>query len=126
MLGYLIGVGFYEVIGGPIITFFGFAEQFAAIGAIFQENAMLAIIAAALTPLPYKVFTIAAGVWQVALVPFIIASVIGRGARFYAEALLVYFMGDKVKVFIDKHFNWLTWLALILLVLGFVLVKYLL
>lgn len=124
LFGYLIGVGFYEVIGQPIINFFGYQAQFTSIGAVFQEHAFLAIVAAALTPLPYKVFTIAAGVWNVALLPFLIASVVGRGLRFFAEATLVFFLGDRVKYFIDKYFNALTWIAIILLVAGFLLARY--
>jgi len=126
LFGYLIGLGFYEIIGQPIINFFGYQAQFASIGAVFQEHAFLAIIAAALTPLPYKVFTIAAGVWNVALFPFVIASIIGRGVRFFAEATLIFFFGEKVKNFIDKYFPWLSWIALILLVGGFILGRYLL
>ena len=92
----------------------------------YEENAFLAILGAAFTPIPYKVFTIAAGVFKIHLLELVVASVIGRSARFFIEAGLIFFYGVRIKSFIDKYFNLLVTLFFILLVLGFVAVKYLL
>ena len=123
--GYFIGMFLFESIGRTIISSLGYEQHFIKVGELFKENAFLAIFAAALTPIPYKVFTIAAGVWQVGLIPLITASILGRGLRFFTVATLTYFLGEKVKVFIDKYFNWLSVGLLVLVVLGYFGVKYL-
>lgn len=125
LLGYAIGFAFYELIGSAIISTLGYAAEFEVVGQLFQENAFLAIVTAAFTPIPYKVFTIAAGVWQISLPVFVLASIAGRAARFVAIAVLLYFFGARVKVFIDKYFNLFTLAALALLVGGFAAIKYL-
>jgi membrane protein DedA with SNARE-associated domain len=70
------------------------------------------------------VFTVAAGVFQINLLTLIVASAIGRSARFFIEAGLIYYFGDGIKSFIDRYFNLLVILFFILLILGFILVKY--
>ena len=125
ILGYFIGLFLFESVGRVIIQSLGYEQQFALVGELFKENAFLAIFAAALTPIPYIVFTIAAGVWQVGLFPLIMASILGRGLRFFAVAVLTYFLGERVKVFIDKYFNWLSVGLLILIVIGYLAIKYL-
>lgn len=125
ILGYFIGLFLFESVGRVIIHSLGYEQQFALVGELFKENAFLAIFAAALTPIPYKVFTIAAGVWQVGLFPLITASILGRGLRFFVIAALTYFFGERVKVFIDKYFNWLSMGLFILIVIGYLGIKYL-
>lgn len=125
LFGYLIGFGFYELIGKLIIDTLGYTAQFEVVGNLFEQNAFLAIITAAFTPIPYKVFTIAAGFWQITLPVFVIASIVGRGLRFVAISALLFFFGARIKVFIDKYFNWLTFVVLGLLIGGFVGIKYL-
>ena len=95
------------------------------VGQMYQQNAFFFIFTAALTPIPYKVFTIAAGVWNISIPTLVLASILGRGLRFYGEAAMIYFFGPKIKNFIDKYFEWLTITALVLLVAGFFAVKYL-
>jgi len=125
LFGYLIGFGLYESVGSRLISFLGYESEFQVVGQLFENNAFLAIVAAAFTPIPYKVFTIAAGVWSIDLITFIVSSIVGRGARFVLVAGLIYFFGERIKVFIDKYFNLLTFVALGLLVGGFVAIKYL-
>ena len=99
-------------------------ENFDFVRQSYQSNAFLAIFGAALTPIPYKIFTIAAGVCDVSIATLIAASLLGRGGRFFAVALIIYFVGPKAKEFIDKYFNILASAFFVLLVLGFVLVKF--
>lgn len=122
-LGYLIGYAFYETIGKLIITALTLQNAFENVGILFQNNAFWAIFAAGLTPIPYKVFTIAAGVWQIDLLTFTTASVFGRAGRFFLVATLLYFFGKKLSTFIDKYFNLLTLAAFALVVLGFATIK---
>jgi len=98
-------------------------ENFAYVQVKYEENAFLAIFAAAFTPIPYKVFTIASGVFETGLGVLVLASVLGRGLRFFAVAALLNRLGPKAKEFIDRYFNWLTLLFFLLLALGFLLIR---
>ena len=108
ILGYFIGLFLFDTIGSLIINTLGYQAQFQSVGNIYKSYAFLAILASAFTPIPYKVFTIAAGFWQVGLFPLIMASIVGRSARFFLVASLIYFFGPRMKEFIDKYFNLLT------------------
>ena len=110
---------FFDYIPGFTHENFEFVEQ------SYQNNAFLAIFGAALTPIPYKIFTIAAGVCNVPIATLVLASLVGRGGRFFAVALIVRIVGPKARDFIDKYFNILASAFFVLLVLGFVAVKYL-
>ncbi|MBK8205755.1 MAG: DedA family protein [Planctomycetes bacterium] len=90
----------------------------------FEENAFLAYFSAALSPIPYKVFTIAGGVFNVSLAALISASVLGRGLRFFGMGVLIFTLGDKVKPFLEKYFEWITIAVVVLLALFFVLIRY--
>lgn len=74
----------------------------------FKEYGAWAVLVAAFSPIPYKVFTIAAGVFKVDLKRFVIASVIGRGARFYAEGVLIMLWGEEILAFIDSNLQAIT------------------
>jgi len=125
IFGYFIGFFLFDSVGKLIIEALGYQSQFDAVGNLYKSYAFLAILTAAFTPIPYKVFTIAAGFWQVGLFPLIAASIIGRSARFFLVAALFYFFGPKIKELIDKYFNWLTIIFIVLLIGGFIAIKYL-
>ena len=95
-------------------------ENFALVETKFQENAFLTVFTAAFTPIPFKVFTIAAGVFHVSLWMLVIGSVVGRGGRFFLVAALLYVFGPPVKKFIEKYFNLLTLVFVALLVVAVV------
>lgn len=124
--GYFIGLYLW----GTVDQFFfryvpGFTEKnFLYVQARYQENAFLAIFAAAFTPIPYKVFTVASGVFQTGLAVLVSASVLGRGMRFFLVAGLLRWIGEPAKRFIDRYFNLLTIAFLVLLVLGFWAAQY--
>ena len=99
---------------------------FNGIKALFVEWDFWVIFTAGFTPIPYKVFTITSGVFDINLVMFFIASVISRGARFFLVAFLIWKFGPDIKRFIDKYFNMLAMGFTIVLVGGFVAIKYLL
>lgn len=90
----------------------------------FSENAFLAYFSAALSPIPYKVFTIAGGVFNVSLAALVFASVLGRGLRFFGMSVLIFAFGDKVKPLIEKYFEWITIAVCVLLALFFVILRY--
>lgn len=123
--GYLIGYEFFEYIGKPIISFYNITDKFDTVSLHYQSNAFAAIAVAGFTPIPYKVFTIAAGVCKVNLFTLILASALSRSARFFIVAALFYFFGPKIKIFIEKYFNIITIIFAILLIGGFIILKYL-
>lgn len=123
VFGYFIGYVFFETIGQPILHFYGAMGHYENVRVLYEEHAFWAILAAGFTPIPYKVFTIAAGAFEVSLSTLIIASIIGRSGRFFLVGGLFYFFGAPIKKFIDKYFEILTVVFLVLLVGGFVVIR---
>jgi len=124
MFGYLIGLKFMDVAGNRIVEFYHLRDKFDHVGELFNQYQAWAVGAAGFTPLPYKVFTIAAGAFQIDFPIFVAASAVSRSARFFLVAFLLYRFGPSIKVFIEKYFNLLTIAFFILLILGFILIKY--
>lgn len=121
--GYFIGASLFEQIGRPILEWYGATAAFDRVGDLYRANLVVALGTAGFTPVPYKVFTIAGGAFAVPLLPFVLISVVSRGARFALVGTLIYFFGPPVKSFIDRYFNLLSILFVVLLVGGFALVK---
>ena len=124
MAGYGIGLGL-EGFGRTILGWFSDAATFDRVKAQFAENTFVAVALAGFTPIPYKVFTIAAGIFRVDFATFVVASVVSRGARFFLEALLMRFFGEKARDVLEKRFEWITIGGAVVLVGGFLAVKYL-
>lgn len=124
MLGYAIGMYFFDAVGNRIIEFYGIHEQFEYVAQKYNENAFTAITIAGFTPIPFKVFTIAAGVFDVNIFVLFFASILSRGARFFLLAALIYRFGPTIKLLIDKYFNLMAIAFMLLLGLGFAIVKY--
>jgi len=104
----------------------GFSEEaFAKVQSLYREYDFLAIFAAGFTPLPYKVFTIAAGVFKISFPVFVLASVASRAGRFFLVGGLFYFFGESIKQFIDRYLEPLAIAFLLLLIAGFLALKYL-
>lgn len=127
LLGYFIGYALWELLHPYFYACIpGFTpELFEQAKNLYNEYGFLAIFTAATTPIPYKIFTIAAGVCEIAIPLFIAASIIGRGLRFYLVAALLYFCGPAIKTWIEKYFEILAVLFCVLLVGGFLLIKFL-
>ena len=104
----------------------GFTQKlFYSIKELYNEWDFWIVFTAGFTPIPYKVFTITSGVFDINLLMFFIASAISRGARFFLVAYLIWKFGPTIKAFIDKYFNLLAIAFTVLLVGGFVIIKYL-
>lgn len=106
LLGYVIGVGLWDVVGERIIDIYNLADEMARLTEIYEQQSFWALFLAALTPLPFKVFTIASGVFKMNIFTFVIASIIGRGLRFGVEGYLVYQFGKKLAHTVFHYFNW--------------------
>jgi membrane protein YqaA with SNARE-associated domain len=124
IVGYGIGLYGYESIGKPIVDFYHGQAIMDSIKAQYDQHGFLGILIAAITPIPYKVFTIASGVFTFDFWSFVLASIIGRSTRFFIVAGLIWKFGPTIKGFIDKYFNVLCWAFMVLLIGGFVLIKY--
>jgi membrane protein DedA with SNARE-associated domain len=92
---------------------------------LYERYDFWIVFTAGFTPIPYKVVTISSGAFNISIPMFIVASVIGRGARFFLVAWLIWKFGPQIKTFIDKYFNLLAIAFTVLLIGGFVVIKYL-
>ena len=124
-LGYFIGWGLWDALSGHFYLYVpGVTESgFAAVGELFSEYDFWIIFAAGFTPIPYKIFTIAAGVFAINFPVFMLASLIGRGLRFYLVAALFYYMGQPARAIIEKYFNLLTVILFVIVAVIVVVVR---
>ena len=126
MFGYGLGLWFMESVGQQIIAWYGLEDKYISVQNLYQQYDAWAVGAAGFTPLPYKLFTITAGAFEINFLTFVLASLVSRSARFFLVAAIIWKFGKPVKEYIDKYFNIITIVFMILLVGGFALVKYLL
>ncbi len=117
LLGYAIGHFFFGLMEPLVVEGGRYAEPFAATKAWFQEWGVWAIFIAGFSPIPYKIFTISAGVLHMALVPFVIASAIGRGARFFLVAALMAWGGERMEGVLRDYVDRIGWIMVLLAVL---------
>jgi membrane protein YqaA with SNARE-associated domain len=125
LIGYYIGAALFETVGKPIVEFYGLSEKFDVFFENYKLYGAVIVFVAGFTPIPYKVFTIASGVAGLSLPVFIVASLISRGARFFLVAGLLYFFGVPIRAFIERYLGILTVLFTVILIGGFVAIKYL-
>ena len=105
----------------------GYTETaFFDIQKLYNEYDFWIIFTAGFTPLPYKVITISSGAFNINVVMFLVASIISRGARFFLVSFLIWKFGPNIKAFINKYFNWVAIAFTVLLIGGFVAIKFLL
>jgi membrane protein YqaA with SNARE-associated domain len=122
-LGYLIGFAVFDQIARPILGLYGYQSAYAAFQAKFQEYGLWIILVKGLTPIPYKIVTIAAGAARFDFTLFMAASVLTRGARFFLVATLLHFYGDAVRDFIERRLTLVTSAVAIGVVGGFLALK---
>ena len=124
LFGYLIGHLFWEATKSFFFARLFSEPSFDYVKNLYQEWDFWAVFFGAFSFIPYKIFTITAGVCSIAIPMFMIGSVVGRGLRFFAVASLMFYFGPKIKGWIDKYFNLLVVVFTVLLIGGFVLLKY--
>ena len=124
-VGYAIGYGLYETLGKSIIEFYGAGESFHKVQDQFNEWGFWIIALKGLTPIPFKVVTIASGVAKLDLWTFTAASLVARGFRFLYVAALLWFFGPKIKDYIEENLTFVTVVGLIALIGGFFVIKWL-
>lgn len=124
VLGYWVGSALYRSVGVWILDLYGYHDVYAKVGELYRQNLVVALGAAGFTPIPYKVFTIAAGGFSVSLPAFLVISAVSRGARFFLVAGLLRIFGRQVRDFIERWFNLLSLLLALLVVAGFVVLRW--
>ena len=122
--GYGIGRFLFDQIGLPILTTYGYADRFAEFRAAYNEWGAWIVAFAGVTPFPFKVITIASGATHLNPIVFGVASVAARGARFFLVAGLLWYFGPPIRTFIEGNLKLLATAFFVLLLGGFVLVKY--
>ena len=121
MFGYLIGVFAFDLVQ-PLLQDGRYAASFAQAKQWFDEWGFLAVFAAGFSPIPYKVFTVTAGVLSMAFLPFVLASLVGRGLRFFLVAMLMAWGGESMEQRLHRWIDWLGWLtvaAVLIIVLAY-------
>lgn len=124
LFGYAIGFGVWEVSRGLFIPHIFSQATFDNVVAKYERYDFWIVFIAAFTPIPYKVITITAGVCKINLGMFIIASAVGRAARFFLVAWMIHHFGPPIRRFIDEYFNLVTVVFTAALIGGFVVIKY--
>jgi membrane protein YqaA with SNARE-associated domain len=122
-LGYGLGFWFMDGIGMSIIDWYGFTEKYGLVQHYFKEYDVWIVGTAGFTPIPYKLFTITAGVVHANFVTFMVVSLLARAARFFLVAGLIWKFGPQIRYFINRYFNILSIGFVILLAGGFLLIK---
>lgn len=115
ILGYFIGAFAFEYID-PWLQTSSYLLKFEMAKAWFSEWGVWVVFVAGFSPIPYKLFTVTAGVMSLALIPFIVASFIGRGSRFFLVAGILKYAGPKLEPLVMKYVEWIGWITVLLLV----------
>lgn len=118
IVGYVIGFYFFDLFGEQIVAFYGLEEEVSRVQTWYETYAFWIIFTAGFTFIPYKIFTVTAGLFGVNIIAFIVASVIGRGARFFLIAYLLDRYNSYLKDTIYRYFNILS----VILIVGIVFV----
>ncbi|MEL6677970.1 MAG: YqaA family protein [Pseudomonadota bacterium] len=123
--GYWIGATAWEEFARPVLEFYGKSTDLSAFQVTYNEYGSLIVLFSAVTPFPYKVITILSGVLSLDFANFMFASLIGRGARFFIVAALLWKFGPPIKAFIEERLGLMFTLAMALLIGGFAAIRFL-
>ncbi len=118
VFGYYIGLFLFDQVAQPIIDFYHFQEKFIYVQELFNKYGVWIIFIAGFSPIPYKIFTITAGVVAMPLLPFILTSLVARGARFFLVAGLLYVGGEKIDAVLEKRVEQIGWASVVIIVLA--------
>ena len=125
LAGYAIGLFLWQTLGQPLIELYGYGHEYERFAAAYNERGAWIVFVFGITFFPYKVITITSGATALSLGSFLAASVIARGLRFAIVAALLYYFGEPIRAFIERYLTLLTTLFVVLLIGGFVIVRYL-
>ncbi|ATX81900.1 membrane protein YqaA, SNARE-associated domain [Mariprofundus ferrinatatus] len=121
VIGYAIGMFLFVAVAQPVLEFYHAMETFNQVQERFNEWGVWFVVIAGFSPIPFKIITIAAGAFDLAFLPFIIAAILARAARFYMEAAVMRWGGEPLRNLVEKHFQLLTAVVTIAVIGGFAL-----
>lgn len=124
LFGYLIGYFLFDQVGATIIEFFGKEEAFLAVKQRFLEDGVWLVLLAGVTPLPYKLCTITSGLLGLALIPFIIASIIGRAGQFFIIAVVLWWGGPQIEKHLRRWMEIIGWALIAAAVAAYLLLRH--
>jgi len=124
-LGYLIGYALFDQLAQPLIHLYHYDAAFARFQATYAQWGLWVILIKGLTPIPYKIVTIASGAAHFDFTLFMAASILTRGARFFLVATLLRFFGEPVRVFIERRLTLVTSAVAVSVLGGFLVLRYL-
>ena len=123
IVGYFIGYFLFESIGKLIFDLYGGINGFETVKEYYNSKGAWMVLIGGFTPVPYKLITIASGVFLLDFKIFLICSIISRSARFFLESLLIFYFGEKIRLLLEKYFNLFTIFLFVIVILGFLLFK---
>ena len=122
MVGFILGAFFFNSVGSYIL-YFGYSDAFNEIAHWYSQWGFWVVLIVGFSPIPYKLFTIASGFFHMAFFPFVAASLISRGARFFLVATCLYFFGEKVRDFLAKSIDLIGWNLIAIIIVVYLLFK---
>lgn len=120
--GYYIGLLAFDMVE-PLLHDMGYWEAYLTAREWFARWGVWVVFIAGFSPIPYKVFTITAGAVSMAFLPFVVASILGRGARFFLVAALMYWGGESMDRFLRKYIDRIGWLLIVIVVIAYFLLR---
>lgn len=123
VVGYYLGYWMFEPWIQPVITELGYQTKFDEVVLWFKEWGVWVVFLAGFSPIPYKLFTVSAGFLHMAFLPFLIASAVGRGLRFFLVAGIIHFGGEKMEQKLRQWVDTLGWAVVILIVIAYLVLR---
>ena len=123
-LGYLMGSMSFDEVGRPVLDRLGALPRLEQVGALYRENLFLALSTSGFTPIPYLVYTMAAGAFRVPLLPFLVYALIGRGLKYLVLGAVTYGVGVPVRVLVGRYGPRAAMLLILALLLGLLFLKW--
>ncbi|MGF7162364.1 membrane protein YqaA with SNARE-associated domain [Rhodoligotrophos appendicifer] len=124
VLGYFIGIFLFDAVGAPLLRFYGLSGEFEHIAQQYNDLGWLMVLIGAVTPVPYKVVTIASGLTHLDFMTFLVMSAIGRGVRFFAPCALFFYFGPRAQPIMERNLSTVFWLSVAGIVGGTLAAKF--
>ena len=121
LLGYQLGAAFFDRFGQPLLDWYGLTGHLAAMREVYRDNVFLALATSGYTPIPYMLYTIVGGAFDIPLGPFVAGSIVGRGVKYAILGAVTYYLGPAARAFIERHTRWLVAAAAVAIVVAAVL-----
>lgn len=120
LVGYVLAAGFFSVFGAPIVSFYGLEKELGTVQVLFNDNALIALLFAAISPIPFKLFVLTAGFLHTPLWMLVLATIVGRGFRYGLVAYATYRWGEDALSFVKRYTTHITVATVLCVIVFFV------